>query len=183
MKISGGTFSQDLIDFKSSNSNRNVTFIEDGIGHIEAWSTPSGLPNNFFECDGTQLDTSEFPELFSSIGYTFGGSGSAFNIPDLRGEFVRGYDRDGVNDPGREFGSLQDYQMQNHTHTMSHFHHFRPVTLQHILGFGGIGSVADAGNGNFTSSDGGVLTGANITVSTSETRPRNVALMYIIRYI
>jgi microcystin-dependent protein len=36
-------------------------------------------------CEGQSLDTAVYPDLFAVIGYTYGGSGSTFNLPDLRG--------------------------------------------------------------------------------------------------
>jgi microcystin-dependent protein len=38
----------------------------------------------FLMCDGTAYQTSQFPALFSAIGYTYGGAGASFNVPDLR---------------------------------------------------------------------------------------------------
>jgi phage-related tail fiber protein len=61
-----------------------------------------------------------FAELFSAIGTTHGaGDGSTtFNVPDLRGEFVRGWDHGRGVDSGRGLGSLQaqdwkSFYMQN----------------------------------------------------------------------
>ena len=41
-------------------------------------------------CDGTPKLVSQYPELFAVIGYTYGGSGSVFNVPDSRGRFLIG---------------------------------------------------------------------------------------------
>ncbi len=47
-------------------------------------------PDTFMICDGSALDVTKYAELFSVIGYTFGGSGDTFNIPDLRGKTLVG---------------------------------------------------------------------------------------------
>lgn len=49
-------------------------------------------PNGFFLCQGQALSRNDYKELFAVIGTTFGaGDGSTtFNLPDLRGEFLRG---------------------------------------------------------------------------------------------
>ena len=49
-------------------------------------------PNGFFLCNGQALSRTEYKELFGVIGTSFGaGDGSTtFNLPDLRGEFLRG---------------------------------------------------------------------------------------------
>jgi microcystin-dependent protein len=47
---------------------------------------------NWLKCDGSSLEVAQYPELFSALGYRYGGSGQKFNLPDLRGEFLRGVD-------------------------------------------------------------------------------------------
>ena len=49
-------------------------------------------PDTFMICDGRELDTAEYTELFSVIGYTFGGSDTTFKLPDLRGRVLVGLD-------------------------------------------------------------------------------------------
>jgi len=36
-------------------------------------------------CDGRMLETAQYPELFASLGYVYGGEGGSFAIPDYRG--------------------------------------------------------------------------------------------------
>lgn len=36
-------------------------------------------------CDGSSYATTTWPLLFTAIGYTYGGSGANFNVPDMRG--------------------------------------------------------------------------------------------------
>lgn len=50
----------------------------------------SAVPSGFALCDGTQYQTSALPNLFAAIGYTWGGSGLEFNVPDLRGRTLIG---------------------------------------------------------------------------------------------
>ena len=49
-------------------------------------------PNGFFLCQGQALSRTDYKDLFDVIGTSFGiGDGSTtFNLPDLRGEFLRG---------------------------------------------------------------------------------------------
>jgi microcystin-dependent protein len=42
------------------------------------------LPPGVLLCDGSSYLTTAYPYLFAAIGYTWGGSGSNFNVPDLR---------------------------------------------------------------------------------------------------
>ncbi|MEA1916863.1 MAG: phage tail protein, partial [Campylobacterota bacterium] len=54
------------------------------------WFATATAPNLYFQCDGRELVKTEFSELYSVIGDTFGSTEATFNIPDLRDEFVRG---------------------------------------------------------------------------------------------
>jgi microcystin-dependent protein len=81
------------------------------IGEIFWWSKSSPPANSLF-CNGAAISREEYADLFAIIGTAFGaGNGSAtFNIPDLRGYFIRGYDPNNVRDPsgsGRGFGKGQ----------------------------------------------------------------------------
>ena len=61
------------------------------IGQIIAWSgNINALPQGYFLCDGTLLNTTTYAALFNIIGYTHGGSGSNFKLPDLRDRFIIG---------------------------------------------------------------------------------------------
>jgi microcystin-dependent protein len=46
-------------------------------------------PTGWLACDGTSVPTGTYPDLFAAIGYTWGGSGANFNVPDLRNRFRR----------------------------------------------------------------------------------------------
>ena len=54
----------------------------------------TNVPAGFFECDGRELSRVTFSDLFAEIGVLWGaGNGTTtFNVPDLRGEFLRGWD-------------------------------------------------------------------------------------------
>ena len=47
-------------------------------------------PDGFFDSDGSSKSKTTYPLLHAAIGYTYGGSGDNFNIPDYRGMFLRG---------------------------------------------------------------------------------------------
>jgi len=52
----------------------------------------STAPAGWFICDGTPKNTTNEAALFSAIGYTYGGSGSSFNLPNLKGKVAVGLD-------------------------------------------------------------------------------------------
>lgn len=130
----------------------------------------SSVPSGFLECDGSAISRTTYSGLFSLMGTTFGiGDGSTtFNIPDLRGEFIRGWDNSRGIDSGRSFGSSQLDEFKSHNHGVTPQSYLIP---RNITGTGrayGSGAIDTAQT--FTA-DGG-----------SETRPRNIALMYCIKY-
>ena len=138
------------------------------VGSIIAYAANSD-PADHFECDGASLNTTTFSELFSVIGYTYGGSGSNFQLPDLRGEFIRGLDNGRGIDSGRAMGSNQGDEFSSHIHNIKTygFDDDGPTLVRNTGG-----DNAGAGNATLPSnSQGG-----------SETRPRNVALVYCIKY-
>lgn len=61
------------------------------------------VPDGWLLCDGTAISRTTYPALFSAIGTAHGsGNGtSTFNLPDLRGRFIRGVDRGVGRDPDR----------------------------------------------------------------------------------
>jgi microcystin-dependent protein len=66
-------------------------------------------PAGYLYCDGSVRSRTEFKELFEAIGETWGkGDGSTtFNLPDLRGEFIRVWSKDSTVDAGRRVGQAQ----------------------------------------------------------------------------
>ena len=67
----------------------------------------NNVPLGYLKCDGTLVPKTTYSRLFNVIGYTYGGSGNLFKLPDLRGEFIRGFDDGRGVDFGRVFGTAQ----------------------------------------------------------------------------
>lgn len=78
-------------------------------------------PAGFLECDGAEVSRVTYAALFAAIDVMYGaGDGSTtFNLPDVRGEFRRGWDHGRGIDPGRVLGSTQAAAFASHTHTTS----------------------------------------------------------------
>ncbi len=64
-------------------------------------------PEGWLECNGQAVSKTTYPLLFDAIGITFGSDGDTFRLPDLRGEFIRGWDHGRGADFNRAFGSFQ----------------------------------------------------------------------------
>lgn len=96
------------------------------VMHFAGAAAPSG----WLECDGSAVARADYADLFSAIGTTYGaGDGSTtFNLPDLRGEFLRGLDSGRGVDADRALGSAQEEAYKSHSHigsssnTGSHTH-------------------------------------------------------------
>lgn len=148
-------------------------------------------PSGFLECDGSAISRTTYSALFAIIGTTWGaGDGSTtFNIPDLRGEFIRGWDNGKGTDSGRSFASSQDDALQGHHHNLR----FRGgsnsstnlTASNYIARSANIYAVGHptGDTNNTVSITDSITDGSNGAPRTaSETRPRNHALMYCIKF-
>ena len=139
-------------------------------------------PTGYLKANGAAISRTTYATLFSAIGTTYGsGDGSTtFNLPDLRGEFVRGWDDGRGIDSGRVMGSNQAQSYQSHTHSVSDPGHAH--SDQTNDGTGGGQGGGGANTGTRTVSTGSNVTGISIGNSGSaETRPRNIALLGCIK--
>lgn len=73
------------------------------------------------KANGAAVSRSTYSRLFDRIGVAFGnGNGTTtFNLPDLRGEFIRGWDDSRGVDTGRALGSKQAAAVEAHTHKVN----------------------------------------------------------------
>jgi len=128
-------------------------------GLIIPWSAAS-IPSGFLECNGASVSTSTYAALFAVIGYTYGGSGASFNLPDLTDRTVVNKSNtktlaqtggaNTVTQTGNVGGNaanttLQTAQIGAHTHTTNQ------VTMG---GYGGGMSMTGTGSTTNTGSDG-----------------------------
>ena len=149
-------------------------FVSDLVAALQIASPPPGTiifvaqntsPTGFLKANGAAISRASYSSLFSAIGTTYGvGDGSTtFNIPDLRGEFLRGWDDAKGVDSGRVIGTAQAGMIESHSHA---------GTLSPASQTGASGTAVYVATGNtVTGSYGG-----------TETRPRNVALLACIKY-
>lgn len=126
----------------------------------------STAPTGWLVCNGQAVSRTTYSNLFAAIGTTFGaGDGvNTFNLPDLRGEFIRGWDDARGIDAGRTFGSYQADELKSHSHTISQGNSFANGPY-----------VQPTSNGPLGTTNTGATGG-------SETRPRNRALLACIKY-
>lgn len=164
------------------------------VGSIFCFGGPT-TPPDFYLCDGTAFSKVDFPDLFAAIGHTHTrpefATGQYFNIPDLRGMFVRGHDYDRGLDPepgGRLLGSAASFktamptlpfgtsQAGKHGHTT--FFWSAPLSG---AGSSAFLAASPLGNSyNLPTSSAGEHS-HDIVGGDAETCPVNVALNYIIK--
>ncbi|MGE0671975.1 MAG: phage tail protein [Methylibium sp.] len=143
-------------------------------GAVQAFAR-SAAPAGWLLCNGGVVSRTTYAALFAAIGTAFntgGEAGTVFRLPDLRGEFVRGWDAGRGVDPGRTFGSAQGWATG------------RPQSGPDYLGF--VRRTEAGDNATSTNQDSlGSGTQPDILLTyagDTETRPRNVALLYCIRF-
>ena len=137
-------------------------------------------PDGYLICNGQSVSTTTYPALHAVIGYTYGGSGGSFNVPDLRGEFVRGFDAGRGVDSGRALGSAQAQDWKGF---------YQTNTIQTGSGGWAHNNVYMGKTTYPTSYTGNLFTGKWESPGTaigtawdsSEIRPRNIAFVYIIK--
>ncbi|AKZ65595.1 putative tail fiber protein [Sinorhizobium phage phiN3] len=103
-------------DGNAALSIANVT----GMSGAIMWFARNSAPSGFLKANGAAVSRTTYAALYAAIGTTFGaGDGSTtFNLPDLRGEFIRGWDDGRGIDVSRVFGSAQSANIQSHTHSI-----------------------------------------------------------------
>ena len=219
------------LQLPNSDGNAGEVLQTDGSG-VTSWTAiqgvPTGtifpfagaetnIPGGYLECDGSQKSSSTYSALSTLLGSTYNNgqtpSSGNFFLPDLRGQFIRGWDHGAGVDSGRTRGSTQTDNNKSHTHTVAsssitnsggdHGHAIRPIRLNQnngavnvTLGSGqsynvGYANSDNQGNitannavknsGNFASSITSTLALSLNTSGTTESRPKNVAMIYIIK--
>lgn len=138
----------------------------------------SGVPTGWLECNGSVLPINNYTKLYNVIGHNYKTISTintliSFQIPDLRGEFVRGWDNKKGVDSGRTFASSQSASWL-YTHVGSN------ENGSLVIGgsqFDDIGTFTSPNLGPLnTASSSSKVTGPKLAM-----HPRNVALVYCIK--
>ncbi len=99
------------------------------IGEIRFWAvSTASMPSakGWLPCDGAKISKKVYQKLFAVIGYTYGGSGKTFHVPDLRDYAITGAGQ-GPNRETRKLGEvwgknsvvLSHFQMPEHSHSLT----------------------------------------------------------------
>jgi len=150
----------------------------------------SGVPTGWLPCDGSIYLRTDYPRLAAVIGTAYQTSTTRtdvppggvwtnyFRVPDLRGMFLRGVDKmtsDGTAagvDPGRILGNMQDDGVKTHTHPFAHRASKNNITA----------GTSFTPYEDFEPTDSSTSANSANAVGADETRPKNIAISYIIKY-
>jgi microcystin-dependent protein len=147
----------------------------------------SAPPAGWLLCNGASINRNDYASLYAVIGDSCGSENTAkFNLPDLRGRFLRGWDNGIGRDPDRaariamatggftgdKIGSIQADAFKNHTHPITDTY----TNSSQTSAQGGTGNTG--ATGTLEQAD----TTANSSTGGSETRPINAYVNYIIKF-
>jgi microcystin-dependent protein len=138
-------------------------------GMISAFGN-STAPTGWLQCNGAAVSRTTYADLFTAIGTVYGtGDGSTtFNVPEIRGEFVRAWDNGRGVDSGRTIGSFQDATGIDDS-------------SGDAVGIGYDNADSAIYNTQTVNSSPGIA-GASGSYPRWRIRPRNVAPLYCIKY-
>lgn len=168
------------------------------------YTAKNSAPTGWLKANGAAVSRTAYADLFAAIGTLYGdGDGfNTFNLPDLRGEFIRGWDDGRGIDSGRAFGSAQSDEIKSHGHAgtaLSSGAHNHAGGIPYLQTYSsarfpyGLTGAARYGftAGNYTSNaktpntstDGAHSHALSITSTGGvETRPRNRAMLACIKF-
>jgi microcystin-dependent protein len=137
----------------------------------------NSAPSGWLAADGSAVSRTTYSSLWTALGttsspYGQGDGSTTFNLPDLRASFVRGAGSDGVATSGT-FGAKQADAFQGHRHTFGFNRGNNSAGSPGVLG-----TVATTTTVSDPTSDG---TNGDPRTAT-ETRPRNIAMLYCIKF-
>lgn len=172
-------------------------------GMIVPFAGPKeNIPKGWLLCDGSAISRSDYINLYNAIGVSWGtGNGSTtFNLPDLRGMFLRGVSGESGNDEDAE---KRDMLNNNGGNTGNNVGSYQGDAIRNITGKvdgggddgplpnGGVGTGAfnvgpKRGNGAAGVSDEGAhsfnFDASRVVPVGSDNRPKNAYVYYIIKY-
>ena len=166
-----------------------VTTIQQALlpaGAVQAFAM-NAAPSGWLAADGSAVSRTTYASLFAAIGTQYGvGDGSTtFALPDLRGYFVRGSGTNGDGTASGTFATKQADDFKSHTHTATvtdpgHTHGTNAVRIPLGTGLGG-GSQSTTAAASVNAATTGI-TVSNASTGGTETRPRNIAMLYCIKF-
>lgn len=144
--------------------DNNVMNVGVPVGTV-AYFAQDVPPFGWLKANGAAVSRTVYANLFAAIGERYGrGDGrTTFNLPDLRGEFIRSWDDGRAIDRNRALGSWQADEFRSHSHGI------------------GVNRMSDTDRGSNPSTVSVDTVGQTDPAGGIETRPRNIALLACIK--
>lgn len=164
----GGTAHQIAIGWDTpglvARVDNNVMNVGVPVGAV-AYFAQDVPPFGWLKANGAEVSRTIYANLFAAIGERYGrGDGrTTFNLPDLRGEFIRSWDDGRAIDRNRALGSWQADEFRSHSHGI------------------GVNRMSDTDRGSNSSTVSVDTVGQTDPAGGIETRPRNIALLACIK--
>ncbi|MDK9992292.1 phage tail protein [Enterobacter asburiae] len=140
-------------------------------------------PTGWLKCNGAAFTASQYPKLAQAY--------PTLKLPDLRGEFIRGWDDGRGVDSDRNILSAQGHAVGPHTHLYgfwtsrlndSSLADFAGTTiLKQITPATPVIDFDNYSLPNSVITEGGVVSASTMPMSGTEARPRNVSFNFIVR--
>lgn len=142
----------------------------------------ASVPVGWLKANGAAVSRSTYAALFAAIGTLYGaGDGvNTFNLPDLRGEFMRALDDGRGVDAGRVNGSDQGDAIRNITGTWGYVGAIGVPNPQGAFKRGATGASQYGAGGAIDYEM--KFDASQVVPVASENRPRNVAMLALIKY-
>lgn len=175
-----GLYQYDSTEDKLNLVAGSTNFSDAPVGAIFPFGG-TDIPISFLLCDGSAVSRTDYADLFNVIGTAFGtGDGSTtFNLPDLRGEFLRGAGTNSHSGQGNG-GAVGEHQDAT---KLPNIYLSANATLIVTPDKNSLFNQADASTGESTGYKGVAATSAggdHIAVNLT-TRPTNTSVNYIIK--
>lgn len=158
--------------------------LHEKVGTVKYWPS-STLPAGWLKANGAAISRTTYAALFAELGTIYGNGDNVttFNIPDLRGEFVRGWDDGRGVDSGRAIATAQGDENKLHAHDVF-VRSDNTMSASAVGGYGASGPIGILGSNGGTTAYRSLEPNGSRIVNTagSEARPRNIAMMAIIKY-
>ena len=137
-------------------------------------------PTGWLKADGAAVSRTTYADLFAAIGTVFGaGNGTTtFNVPELRGEFLRSWSDGRSVDTNRDFGSSQGDAIRNITGAFGVSAQTKDLSGAFETG---VSTTRLGGTNDFTTTRVN-FDASNVVPTAAENRVRNVALLACIKY-
>ena len=148
------------------------------IGSVIAWPFANAIPQDYLECNGQTVNAALYPKLVALCS----------NVPNYQGMFLRGYGNQfytdtygAINHSSNDLGSIQGDTIRNIVGGWNSGDNEMADSLWGAFYHGPYHNGPNLGCGNDYSWESGTLDVSRVVPTSTENRPVNIAVRYIIK--